>query len=153
MEEIYSYLDQLQRTIEGKFKIPLTDIIIISQEELIDLIEELQENIPEDIKLSREIKKEAEDLLEKAKKEVDYINKKVAEEKNRKIKENPEVKKSAKRATRRLTEARQVENAEIKETEDFAYSVLDKIELQIEKNLKSVKAARKILKEKNIVME
>jgi len=150
MEEIYSYLDQLQRTIEGKFKIPLTDIIITNQEELIELIKEIQENVPEDIKESRTIKKEAEDILDRARKEVEYINKKTMEVKTKKIKENPDVQETAKIATERLDQARELENQEIKETEDFAKSILNKIEDNIQKNLTSVRKAREILREKKI---
>jgi len=153
MEEIYSYLDQLQRTIEGKFKIPLTDIIITNQEELIELIKEIQENVPEDIKESRTIKKEAEDILDRARKEVEYINKKTMEVKTKKIKENPDVQETAKIATERLDQARELENQEIKETEDFAKSILNKIEDNIQKNLTSVRKAREILREKKNNLE
>ena len=148
MEEICSYLDQLQRAIEGKFKIPLTDIIISNRNELIELIEEIQENVPGEIQESIKIKKEAEKILEEAKKEVKNINNKIQEVKIKKVKENPEVRKITQKATAKLNEARKMENMEIKQTEDFAVSIFNKIELQVQNNLKSVQKAREILKEK-----
>lgn len=150
MEEVLSYLDQLQRTIEAKFKIPLTEIIIVNQDELLEVVKDLQENIPEALIYCQQVKKDETAIIEEAKKEVGEINRQILEFKKNKISKNPNFQIKKEEATQILSKAKKLENEEIKETETFANSILDNIEKTAQEHLTNLRKARLILQQKKL---
>ncbi|HPZ07630.1 MAG TPA: hypothetical protein PL110_05920 [Candidatus Eremiobacteraeota bacterium] len=150
MEEIYSHLDRLQRMLEAKFKIPLTDLIIINQMELLDLISEIQESIPEELARSIKIKEDINNMTEKTIKQAEEIIKKAQILKLEKIDERTEIRESYQSAKERLNKAREIENTEIKEIQEYSEKIFDNIEEKIRENFKNVQTARDMLKQKKI---
>lgn len=148
MEEIYSCLDRLQRALESKIKIPLTDLIIVNQQELLDLLEEVKNNVPEELESSIKIKEEANNIVEQAKKQAEDIKKKFNQLKMEKIKSSIEVQESSRKAIQRLNQARKNENIEIKEIQDYGQKIFDSIEEKLKENIINVTKARELLKEK-----
>jgi hypothetical protein len=150
MEEIYSCLDRLQRALESKFKLFLTDLIIVNQKELLDLIEEVKECVPEELELSVKIKEEANSIIEKAKKQADEISKKYNEVKLEKIKSSLEVQESSQKAIQKLSKSRRTENTIINEIQEYSQKIFDNIEEKLNENIKNVRTARELLKEKKL---
>lgn len=150
MEEIYSHLDKLQRFLESRFKIPMTEIIVINQDEVLELISEIQETIPKEIQESVNIKKEEAALLEKAEKQVQDIDKYAKTMRINKIKGNPDVQRITNKIKQVIQEARKTEENEIKEIQDYAGDILNTLQSTIETNLKYVNETRKLLRQRKI---
>jgi hypothetical protein len=150
MEEIYSQLDKLQRFLESRFKIPMTEIIVINQDEVLDLISEIQESIPKEIQESVNIRKEENALLEKAEKQSQDIDKYAKTMRINKIKGDPDVQRITGKIKQVIQEARQTEENEIKEIKDYAGDILNTIQGTIEANLKYVIETRKLLRQRKV---
>ena len=71
---IFNLLDQLESTIEGsKRAFMQNDKIIISPEELYQLIDQIRANVPDDIKDAQWVKKEEEQIKKKAQEDYERI--------------------------------------------------------------------------------
>ena len=71
---IYNLLDQLESTIEGsKRAFMQNDKIIISPEELYQLIDQIRSSVPDDIKDAQWVKKEEEQIKRKAQEDYERI--------------------------------------------------------------------------------
>lgn len=71
---IYNLLDQLESTIEGsKRAFMQNDKIIISPEELYQLIDQIRATVPDDIKDAQWVKKEEEQIKKKAQEDYERI--------------------------------------------------------------------------------
>ena len=82
--EIFNLLDTLEDSISNGKKIPFSNKCIIDENEVVDLIHEIRENLPDELKQAKWVKEERQRILNEAQKEArwrckgcrkkDYIN-------------------------------------------------------------------------------
>ena len=71
--KIFGLLEELEELLEKGKKIPFTDKGIVEREEAVDLIKEIREKLPEEIKQAKWVKEERTSILKKAQEEADDI--------------------------------------------------------------------------------
>ena len=81
--DLSARLVQLEQLVIEAKSMPLSSSVLVSREELLQMISEMQESIPEEIKQARWIVKDREDLLGKARAEGERIVEQAHEEQRR----------------------------------------------------------------------
>lgn len=71
--DLLELIDVLEETVEKGASIPLSGKSLMDKEELLDLIEEIRLNLPEDLKQARWVKEERQHILHEAQNEADRI--------------------------------------------------------------------------------
>lgn len=71
--DLLELIDVLEETVEKGTSIPLSGRSLMDKEELLDLIEEIRLNLPEDLKQARWVKEERQHILHEAQNEADGI--------------------------------------------------------------------------------
>ena len=67
--EIFTLLDNLEDLIENSKKVPLSNKIMVEQREALDLIKDVRNKLPEELKVEKFVRQERERILAEAKKE------------------------------------------------------------------------------------
>ena len=71
--DIAGRLQRLQELVEDAKSMPLSSSVLINRDEVLDLLREMQDDLPEEIKQARWIVKDREELLAKARADGDKI--------------------------------------------------------------------------------
>ena len=71
--EIFTLLDNLEDLIENSKKVPLSNKIMVEQREALDLIKDVRNKLPEELKVAKFVRQERERILAEAKKEANDI--------------------------------------------------------------------------------
>lgn len=75
--EVFTLLDNLEDLIENSKKVPLSNKIMVEQKEVLNLIKDIRNKLPEELKVAKFVRQERERILAEAKKEANDIVKKL----------------------------------------------------------------------------
>lgn len=132
--DILNMLDRMEDIIEDSSKIPLSNKVMIDKEELLDIINEIRLKLPDEINRASWIAKERQRILNEAQTEADEIIERAKREVKYLIDEN-EISKQAKKISNELVESAQAKAAEMKEN---AYNYSDEILLMLQEKIKDI---------------
>jgi cell division septum initiation protein DivIVA len=139
-------LDRLERTIESGAAIPLTGKVIVEKEEVLELVEEIRQSMPEEIEKATWIMKERDNILREAHKESQDVIKKAKEHVGRSISESDIVKQARAEADRLIEESKRYVKELQEGADQYADASLAKLENTLLETLKVVKKGRSVLK-------
>ena len=71
--EVFTLLDNLEDLIENSKKVPLSNKIMVEQKEVLNLIKDIRNKLPEELKVAKFVRQERERILAEAKKEANDI--------------------------------------------------------------------------------
>lgn len=140
--DIFELLDALEEKIDSGRKLPLTNMVLLDGDKLLDHIDQIRSNLPEEIRQARWVANERERLLAEAKEEAQKI---LAEAKNQVqllAEETEVVKKAHERAEEILARAKSVSQEIRHGSEAYADEILSQLENNIMKVLEIVKESR-----------
>ncbi len=144
--DFLALVDVLEDQITTAAKVPMSGKCMVDREEMLDIIKELRERVPEDIKQANWIKEERQKILVEARKEAGNILKE-AETRFQAMVDEHEI---TKRATEQAKETVANANRKAKEirlgTRDYVDSLLGVLENSLAEKLKVVQEDRKSLK-------
>jgi F0F1-type ATP synthase membrane subunit b/b' len=143
--DIAGRLQQLQELVEEAKSMPLSSSVLINRDEVLDLLREMQEDLPEEIKQARWIVKDREDLLAKARAEGEKIVAQAHEEQLRLARKEEIAKRAADEADRILTEAEDKARTMRDEAEDYVDAKLAQFEIALRKILEESQATSRAL--------
>ena len=130
---IYNLLDQLESTIEGsKRAFMQNDKIIISPEELYQLIDQIRSSVPDDIKDAQWVKKEEEQIKKKAQEDYERIIEEAHLRAQDLLTETEIYKLAEARAKEMLEEAHQAAHDVTLGAFNYANDIMEKIEKQLQ---------------------
>lgn len=132
--EILAILKEIRDIVESGMKMPLTGKVLVDQDELLDIIEQLHEVIPEEIRKAEEIKKERELILAEAHEKAERIVTETRKYVSRLAQENEIVQQAQEEATELTKQAK----AMAQEIKDGAKDYADEVLGDLEKNLLEV---------------
>ena len=143
--DFLALVDVLEDQITTAAKVPMSGKCMVDRAEMLDIIKELRERVPEDIKQANWIKEERQKILVEARKEASNILKE-AEERFQAMVDEHEI---TKRATEQAKETVANANRKAKEirlgTRDYVDSLLGVLENSLAEKLKVVQEDRKSL--------
>jgi len=144
--EFLALLDVLEDMVENAAKVPFSNKCVLDRDDLLDIIRELRERLPEDIKQAKWITEERQKILADAQRDANYILKE-AENRFQALVDEHEI---TKRATAQANEI--IENSKKKAreirlgTREYVDSILADLERILAEKLKAVQEDRKSLK-------
>jgi vacuolar-type H+-ATPase subunit H len=117
--DVAARLEQLEELVMGAKSMPLSTSVLVNREEILELIREMKESLPEEIKQARWVVKDREQLLTKARKDAEGLIQQALEEQKRMAAQEEVVRQSVTEAERILSEAREQARQIRLEGEDY----------------------------------
>lgn len=136
-------IDRLEELVEEARSFPgFGNTAMIDRDAAFDVIDQMRQTIPEELKQARWIVKERQAMLDEARNESDRILKQAQEEAARMISEEEVTKRAEQRGTEVLEEARRREREVRLGAEDYADEVLASLEENLGRLIEAVQRGR-----------
>ena len=146
--EVLELIDMLEDVVDKAGGIPLIGKAIIDRDELLDLIEEIRINLPDDLKQAKWVKDERQRILDDANKEAASIIK-LAEEKMASLIDDHEITQRAQAQASEIVTAAQNNARDIRQsTKQYVDDHMAALEAKLERTLMTVRENRNELKNK-----
>ncbi len=127
-------------------KMPLSSTVRLEKDELLELLHEAIQRLPDELRQARWLLKEREEYLAKVQREADDIVA-AARERAERIVQRTELVREAQRLSRRIVEDAQEESRRLRhEAEDYCDQKLATFEIVLERTMKTVQAGREKLR-------
>lgn len=153
LKDIEDILEQVRETVETARPVPLSASVMVNREELLDLLDQVLDNLPDEFRKARWILKERDEVLERAKRDSDELVANAREESRRLVDQQEIVRKAAKTAQHLLEEAKMAAREKILQTEDYIDQKLGTFEVGLHKTLDTVATARERLRRGEVEAE
>ena len=143
--DIHDLLESLRELVETARSMPLSSSVIVNREEVLELLDETVERLPEELRRARWLLKEREEFLEGARREAEEI---VAAARSRAegMVQRTEVVREAQRLARVTIEQAEAQGRQIRnQAEDYVDARLAGFELSLERTLQVVQKGRRRL--------
>jgi F0F1-type ATP synthase membrane subunit b/b' len=138
-------LAELEQLVAEAKSMPLSSSVLISRDEVLAMIHEMQENLPEEVKQARWVVKDREELLAKARVEGDRIIEQAREEQRRMAMRDQVARRAEEEAARILQEAEDTTGDMRREAEDYVDAKLAQFEIALRKILEDAQATARAL--------
>jgi len=139
-------IDKIEELLDKGKKVPFTSNIMISENEIYEILDELRNVLPEEFRQARWIVKEREDTIEESKRQSDRIIREAIERAEMLVNES-EILKNAKRQAENLLSIAEAKSRTIKlEAEDYADEKLAGFEAALHKILAAIERGREQFK-------
>jgi F0F1-type ATP synthase membrane subunit b/b' len=143
--DLAARLEQLEELIREAKSMPLSSSVLINREEVLELIAELKEAMPEELKQARWIVKDREELLAKARDEGERIVEQANEEQLRMARKEEIVVRATAEAERVVSEGEERARVMRSEAEDYVDAKLAQFEISIRKIVEASQGSTKAL--------
>ena len=131
--------------VNGAPKMPLSSTVRLEKDEVVELLEEAVNRLPDELRQARWLLKERDEYLAKVQREADEILA-AARERAERIVQRTELVREAQRLSRRIMEESQEEARRLRhEAEDYCDQKLASFEIVLERTMKTVQAGREKL--------
>jgi cell division septum initiation protein DivIVA len=131
--DITARLQQIEELVRGAKSMPLSASVLVNQEEVLELVESAQAELPEEIKQARWVVKDREELLAKARRDGEAIVHKAQQERVRLVSQQEVVRAAQEEAERVVGEAREQARQMRLEAEDYVDAKLAQFEIVLGK--------------------
>jgi cell division septum initiation protein DivIVA len=138
-------LQQLEDMVREAKSMPLSSSALLNRDEVLDMLREMQETLPEEIKQARWIVKDREDLLGKARQEAERIVEQAREDQLRMARKEEVVHRAEEEADRIVAEAEQVALDARAEAERYVDAKLAQFEITLRRILEESQTTSRAL--------
>lgn len=145
LHEAEKMLDRATQHVATARAMPMSASVMINRDELLDLLEEVQQRLPEELKAARWLLKEREDFLVRTRREGDEIVEQARARAARMVQRSEVVAEAERRARRIVDEAESNARTIRMQCEDFCDQRLAQFEIVLERTMKMVAAGREHL--------
>jgi vacuolar-type H+-ATPase subunit H len=140
-------LQQLEQLVLEAKSMPLSSSVLVNRDEVLQMLADMQESLPEEIKQARWIVKDREDLLNKARAEGERIVEQAHEEQRRMALKEEVARRADAEAQSILEDAQDRADAMRREAEDYVDAKLAQFEITLRKILEDTQGtARSVAK-------
>ncbi len=143
--EVEQMIDRAAHHVASARAMPMSASVMINREELLDLLEEARERLPEELKAARWLLKEREEFLARTRREGDEIIDAARARAARMVQRSEVVTEAEHRARRIVDEAQANARTMRMQCEDFCDQRLAQFEIVLERTMKMVAAGREHL--------
>ena len=140
--ELSKILNDFEELIEQNPKIPMTSKIIIGDDVILDFIDRVRANLPEEVKQANWIAKERERILEEAKQEGEKVLQEAHQYVTKVADESEVVKQAEMKADEIIARANEVAKQIHLGANQYADDILKKLHTQLETNLRFIDEGR-----------
>lgn len=147
--DLIERIDELQVLIEEAKAVPLSSSAVINREELLELLAQLKEEVPDEVRQARWMSKDRDELLGRARKEGERVIAEAQESRDRLL-SRTEIVHAAEREGERIIDEAKERAAKIRvEAEDYVDQKLAAFEILLNKTLQTVARGREQLRGTN----
>jgi cell division septum initiation protein DivIVA len=143
--DLAARLEQLDELVREAKSMPLSSSVLVNRDEILELIAEMKEGLPEEIKRARWIVRDREELLTKARQDGEQIVEQAHEEQLRMARKEEIVARATTEADRVVAEAEERARLMRSEAEDYVDGKLAQFENSIRKILEASQGSTKSL--------
>ncbi len=144
--DVEGYLAQMEQLLAEARPVPLSASVMINRKDFEDVIDDIRASLPEELRQSRWVIKERDEVLEQAEREAEQMLNDARAEAARLISETEVVRQSQRSAERILDEAREQARVLRLEAEDYIDAKLANFEIVLAKTMRSVEKGREQLR-------
>ena len=145
MSDVEQLLERATRHVANARAMPMSASVMINREELLDLLEQVQQRLPEDLRAAKWLLKEREDFLARTRREGDEIIDQARARAARMVQRSEVVNEAERRARKIVDEAEANARTLRLQCEDFCDQRLAQFEIVLERTMKMVTAGREHL--------
>jgi vacuolar-type H+-ATPase subunit H len=138
-------LQQLEELVRDAKSMPLSSSVLVNKDEVLEMVQEMQESLPEEIKQARWIVRDREELLAKARAEGERIVAEAREEQRRLALKEEVARRADEEAEKILDEAEQKTGTMQREAEDYVDGKLAQFEAALRRILEESQAVSRSL--------
>jgi cell division septum initiation protein DivIVA len=131
--DIGARLQQIEELVRTAKSMPLSSSVLVNQQEVLDILQAAQAELPEEIKQARWVVKDREELLSKARRDGEHLVEEAQAERFRLVSREEVVRSAQAEAERILEEAREMARQIRLEAEDYVDAKLAQFEIVLEK--------------------
>lgn len=143
--DLAARLERLEELVREAKSMPLSSSVLVSRDEVLEMIGEMKESLPEEIKRARWIVRDREELLGKARAEGDQILEQAHEDQLRMARKEEIVARATREADRIVSGAEDTARTMRSEAEDYVDAKLAQFEIAIRKILEASQASSRSL--------
>ena len=143
--DITARLNHLDEMVREAKAMPLSSSVLVNRDEVLDLINEMQEALPDEIKQARWVVKDREDLLAKARADAEAIVQQARDEQLKMARQEAVVARAAEEAERALAEADEQARAMRREAEAYVDAKLAQFEIALRHILEESQSSSRAL--------
>jgi hypothetical protein len=147
--DIIFLIEQLERLITSGRNMPLTSNVIIDQARALDLLDQLRVAVPEEVRAAKRINDETERIVERAQEEAERILARAQEQAAFLIEERELTKAAEIKSAAIIAEGHREADEIRRGADDYAQSVLVRLEGECVKALQSIKRGLALLDERH----
>jgi len=143
--DLIERIDELQVLVEEAKAVPLSSSAVINRDEFLELLAQLKETVPEEVRQARWMSRDRDELIARARKESERIITEAAEQRDRLL-SRTEIVHAAQREAERLIDEAKERCAQMRvEAEDYIDQKLAAFEILLNKTLNTVGRGREQL--------
>ncbi len=131
--EISARLQQIEELVREAKSMPLSSSVLINKDEMLELLEAAQDELPEEIKQARWVVKDREEVLAKPRREGEAVIERATAERQRIVSEEEVVRAANEEADRIVADAREQARLLRLEAEDYVDAKLAQFEIALER--------------------
>ena len=143
--DLAARLQQIEDMIKEAKSMPLSSSALLNREEILELVAQMREDLPEEIKQARWVVKDREELLTKARRDSQRIVEEAEQEQLRMATREEVVKRAEAEADRILAEAREESRRMRLEAEDYVDAKLAQFEIALQRSSEELAATKTAL--------
>ena len=143
--DLAARLQQMEDMIREAKSMPLSSSALLNREEMLELVVQMREVLPEEIKQARWVVKDREELLTKARRDSQRIVEEAEQEQLRMATREEVVKRAEAEADRILAEAREEARRMRLEAEDYVDAKLAQFEIALQRSSEELAATKTAL--------
>ena len=144
--EIFTLLETLEELVENSRTVPFSGKCMVEKEEILDIIKEIRQKLPDELKQAKWVKEERQRILLDAQKEANDIIKEAENKIISMIDEHEITKKAYEQKAEIIDAAESYSKELVSATKDHADSILAELENSLKEKLEMVKSNRRELK-------
>ncbi|SRR6266571_5907226 len=145
--DLAARIQQLEDLVKEAKSMPLSSSALLNREELLELIADMKEQLPEEVKQARWVVRDREELLAKARREAEVLVEKARGEQTRLVAREAVVEAARDEEERILAEAREQARQIHMEAEDYVDGKLAQFEINLQRIQEAVTQAHEALGE------
>jgi hypothetical protein len=143
--DLIERIDELQVLIEEAKSVPLSSSAVVNRDELLELLAQLKEEVPEEIRQARWMTRDRDELIARARKEAERIIQEAQGQRDRLL-SRTEIVHAAQREGERIIDEAKEKGARVRlEAEDYVDQKLAAFEILLNKTLHTVARGREQL--------
>lgn len=142
LQNALAIIDELLASVESAKKVPLTNRVMLDQDEMLDLLERLRDELPEELAQARWLMRDRDKVILHARTEAERVLREAAAKAEELSRESTIVQSARKLAEDMVEQARQVAKDIRAGANDYADGLLLRVQESLTGTLRSVDAAR-----------